>query len=169
MITSGLWIVTATTEIIDVINEKTCSNLAKFPVQSDEFAAVGANLHGNPVVCGGWGSGGGSKSSDKCYQFTLGGGWQEFASMKDRRAHAAGVMNREKNKWYVFGGLVNEAGGFTDVKRLQTSEIMEHGGVWVDGPKLQTLVSHHAITVINAEVSILSGGVILDILAWGSV
>ena len=165
MITSGLWIVTATTEIIDVVNEKTCSNLAKFPVQS-HFAAVGANLHGNPVVCGG---SGGEKSSDKCYQFTLGGGWQEFASMKDRREHAAGFMYREKNKWYVFGGLVSVAGSFTDVKRLQTSEIMEHGGVWVDGPKLQTLVSHHAITVINAEVSILSGGVILDILAWGSV
>ena len=42
------------TEVIDVINEnETCSDLPKFPLKVDR--AVGVNLLGAPIVCGGEG------------------------------------------------------------------------------------------------------------------
>ena len=39
------------TEIVDVVNGDTCSNLANLPVKLTY--ALGANLDGTPVVCGG--------------------------------------------------------------------------------------------------------------------
>ena len=54
MISSGLPFSSSTrTEIIDVIDAgTTCPELAKFPVNVE--SAVGANLQGVPIICGGW-------------------------------------------------------------------------------------------------------------------
>ena len=71
MITTGQPFSSATrTEIVDVVSGETCGDLADFPLTN--FGAVGANLHGTPVVCGGYV---GSTSYQKCYKFS-GGGWQ---------------------------------------------------------------------------------------------
>ena len=44
---------TRTTEIIDVIDAgTTCTDLGKFPIEVSN--AVGANLRGVPIICGGW-------------------------------------------------------------------------------------------------------------------
>ena len=52
MITNG-WPTSSArkTEIVDVANGLTCSDMADFPVEL--YGAVGANLGGTPVVCGG--------------------------------------------------------------------------------------------------------------------
>ena len=83
------------TEIVDVANGLTCSNLAKFPVELS--AAVGANLGATPVVCGGY-------SSEKCFRFKN-SVWEEYASMKEKRHVAAAVMHNDK--LHVFGGAPN--------------------------------------------------------------
>ena len=45
---------TRTTEIIDVIDAgTTCPDLGKFPIKVSH--AVGANLQGTPIICGGYG------------------------------------------------------------------------------------------------------------------
>ena len=145
MITTGYPGSSATkTEIIDIASGGvTCSDLADFPVELD--SAVGGNLKGTPVVCGGYSS----TSSDKCYKFTTTGGWQEFASMKDKRDVAAGIVY--KKKLHVFGG-------YDGSQVLQSSEIISEDGGVIDGPDLPTAVMRHAITAINSTVSILSGG-----------
>ena len=53
MITTGFPRSSATkkTEIVDVANGVSCSDMANFPVEL--YGAVGANLGGTPVVCGG--------------------------------------------------------------------------------------------------------------------
>ena len=68
------------TEILDVANGLTCSDIAYFPVEL--FGAVGANLGGTPVVCGGYL--GSSVYTEKCYRFKN-NAWEEFASMKEKR------------------------------------------------------------------------------------
>ena len=40
------------TEIIDMINGTTCAQLANFPLKVS--GAVGANLQGTPIICGGY-------------------------------------------------------------------------------------------------------------------
>ena len=144
MITTGYPLNSATkTEIIDIASGGvTCSDLADFPVTTQ--GGVGGNLQGTPVVCGGYSS----TISDKCYKFTTTGGWQEFASMKDKRAHVAGIVYQKK--LHVFGGF--------DPLLLQSSEIISEDGGVIDGPDLPTAVWEHAITAINSTVSILSGG-----------
>ena len=130
-------------------NGKTCSDLAKFP--GEIIGAVGGNLNGTPIVCGG--TGGGSYLR-KCFKLTS-AGWQEFASMKETRAYAEGVVYN--NKFHVFGGT-----SYSYVK-LQTSEIISIDGGVEYGPELplpwSTTVSKYAITAINTTVSILSGGI----------
>ena len=39
------------TEVVDVESGETCADLADFPVSNE--GAVGANLNGTPIVCGG--------------------------------------------------------------------------------------------------------------------
>ena len=153
MITTGDPIYSATydaiatkTEIVDVVSRetKTCANLADFPFPI--FRAFGGNLHATPFVCGG------QDTSyiyyQTCYKFTT-SGWQEFASMKEKRYSAAGIMYQ--NMFHVFGG----AHGLI---RSQTSELISIDGGVEYGPELPTAVRVHAITSINSTVSILSGG-----------
>ena len=83
------------TEVVDVVNGESCADLADFHLEN--HAAVGANFHGTPVVCGGYKSG----YLQTCYKYTN-SGWQQFASMKEKRGYFAGVMH--KNKFHVFGG-----------------------------------------------------------------
>ena len=78
------------------MNGESCADLADFPLEN--YAAVGANLHGTPVVCGGYSSG---TYYQTCYKYTN-TGWQQFASMKEKRGYAAGITY--KNKFHVFGG-----------------------------------------------------------------
>ena len=146
MIATGSWSSTET-EILDVINDETCSNLDEFPDKIRK-AAVGANLQGTPIVCGGFGRTD-SPDSDKCYKFTN-GKWKELTRMKKIRSYASGVIY--KNKWHVFGGSA------TDETYRTTSEIISIDGEVSDGPELETSVSRHAITTVNEKVSILSGG-----------
>ena len=55
LITSGSPASSATkTEVVDVVNGESCADLADFPLEN--CGAVGANLHGTPVVCGGYSS-----------------------------------------------------------------------------------------------------------------
>ena len=57
MITTGRPDSSATkTEVVDVVNGESCADLADFPLEN-HGEAVGANLHGTPVVCGGYSSG----------------------------------------------------------------------------------------------------------------
>ena len=42
---------TRKTEVVDVESGETCADLAEFPVSN--YGAVGANLDGTPIVCGG--------------------------------------------------------------------------------------------------------------------
>jgi len=83
------------TEVVDVVNGESCADLADFPLEN--YGAVGANLHGTPVVCGGHSS----AYYQACYKYTN-TGWQQFASMKEKRGYAAGITY--KNKFHVFGG-----------------------------------------------------------------
>jgi hypothetical protein len=126
------------TEVVDVESGETCADLDDFPVTNKW--AVGANLNGTPIVCGGL-------SSRTCYKFTN-TGWQEFASMNEKRQHAAGIMF--KNKFHVFGGY--------DGSIKKTSEIISIDGGVEYGPELPEAVELHAITSINSSVSLLSGG-----------
>ena len=135
---------TKTTEVVDVVNGETCTDLADFPVSN--YGALGANLDGTPIVCGGRYS---STYYQACYKLTN-GGWQEFASMNEKRGYAAaGIMF--KNKFHVFGG-------YDGSSRLQTSEIISIDGAVEYGPELPEAVESHAITSINSTVSLLSGG-----------
>ena len=90
------------TEIVDVMSGLTCSELADFPVGTEN--AVGANLDGTPVICGGGDSSG---YSERCYRLKN-GIWEEFASMKVKRGYAAAVMYN--NKLHVFGGQSSSTG-----------------------------------------------------------
>ena len=51
MISSG-YPYTAKTEVIDVTNGETCKDIANFP--DEVSSAVGANLKGVPIICGGY-------------------------------------------------------------------------------------------------------------------
>ena len=128
---------------MDVESGETCADLADFPVTN--WDAVGANLDGTPIVCGGLYFG---TIYQACYKLTN-GGWQEFASMNEKRQYAAGIMF--KNKFHVFGGSDGSS-------RLQTSEIIGIDGGVEDGPELPEAISNHAITSVNSTVSVLSGG-----------
>ena len=127
---------TRTTEVVNVVSGETCPDLVDFPLPIT--GAVGANLDGTPVVCGG-------AYLQKCYKLTI-SGWQEFASMNEKRGYAAGIMY--KNKFHVFGGHDGSS----------SSEIISIDGAVEYGPQLPTSVWQHAITSINSTVSILIGG-----------
>jgi hypothetical protein len=117
--------------------------MADFPVEL--IRAVGANLDGTPVVCGGgvsW------TQSNKCYRFTN-GLWEEFASMNEKRVFTAGVVYNDK--LHVFGG-------YSGSSYLQTSETINLDGTVSDGPDLPEPFRLHAMTSINDTVSLLSGG-----------
>ena len=108
MVTTGIPSSYATkTEVVDVESGETCADLADFPFPNNFMGAVGANLHGTPVVCGGYSSG---TYYQACYKLTN-AGWQEFASMNEKRAWAAGIVF--KNKFHVFGGY---DGGSSSIK-----------------------------------------------------
>lgn len=130
------------TEIIDVINGETCSNLADFKMI---LGPVGTNFQDTPVLCGNERD----SYSFKCYKFKHNGGWQEFASLNGKRYMAAGIVY--KNKFHVFGGSGKNS-------NLKTSVIVSESGVSEDGPDLKTAISSHAITIINSTMSIITGG-----------
>ena len=131
------------TEILDLENGDICSDLSDFP-SSYLIGVVGGNLNGTPILCGGTTFYGFSKI---CYRFNN-DVWEEFTSMKEKRAAAAGVIYNEK--LHIFGGW--------DGSSLQTSEIIDVDGGVSDGPDLPIKLSGHAMTSINNTVSILSGG-----------
>ena len=131
-------------EVVDVVSGETCADLVdiSYPI----YQAMGANLHGTPVVCGGSFSST-STHYQECHKFTN-GEWQEFAIMNEKRVAAAAIMH--KNKFHVFGGM----NGYSS----QTSELIGIDGGVEYGPELPTALTLHAITSINSTVSILSGG-----------
>ena len=132
------------TEIVDVVSGETCVDLDDSPLYNR--GAVGANLYGSPVICGG----AYVTYFENCYKF-INGGWQKFASMNNKRWLAAGVMY--KKSFHVFGGSADNL-----QTSLQTSEIISIDGGVEYGPDLPTGVFGHAITSINATMSILTGG-----------
>ena len=93
---------TIKTEILDLENGRSCRDLADFPKKF--HSAVGANLQGTPVVCGGYSSSG---FHENCYRLDK-GKWQEYPSLKEKRGFAAGVTS--KDKLHVCGGY----GGYQD-------------------------------------------------------
>ena len=105
MITTGNPRSSATrkTEIVVLANGVSCSDMANFPVELS--GAVGANLGGTPVVCGGYGNFGSWVYTEKCFRLKN-SVWEEFASMKEKRYHAAAVMHNDK--LHVFGGATTQ-------------------------------------------------------------
>ena len=118
MITTGSPSFSATkTEVVDVVNGETCADLADFPLPN--YNAVGANLDGTPVICGGYDF---STTYQTCYKLTI-SGWQQFTSMKNNRGEAAAVMFQKK--FHVFGGWGDVSGSFiTDI--LQVNLFQKH-------------------------------------------
>ena len=99
MVTTGIPTSSAIkTEIVDVANGLSCSDLAEFPVKL--YSAVGANLGGTPVVCGGRYFSG-LYLVEKCFRFKN-SVWEEYASMKEKRHSAGAVIHNDK--LHVFGG-----------------------------------------------------------------
>ena len=146
MITSGYPRSSATrkTEIVDVTNGLTCSNLNDFPEKI--YGTVGANLGGTPVVCGGVGFSG---YSNWCHRYNI-YKWEKFATMKERRQYATGVMHNDK--LHVFGGRSSSN------SKSQTTETINVDGDVSYGPDLPTAIRYHAMTKINNTVSLISGG-----------
>ena len=142
-------IITGSTKIFDVINERNCSDLADFNLRF--FGrGVGARLPGTPVLCGSV-IAKGDTNSFTCYTIQHHfGGWQEFVRMEGTRDNAAGIVY--KNKFHVFGGLDNSR------DTLRTSVIISRNGEVIDGPYLPIGIHGHAITTVNSSVSIISGG-----------
>ena len=155
MITTGFPRSDATrkTEIVDVGNGVSCSDVADFPVKLS--GAVSANLDGTPVVCGGFGYLGSWVYSDKCYRFKD-YVWEEFATMNRKRTATAGVMHN--GKLHVFGG-------YTGHYSLKTTETINVDGEVRDMPDLPIWdgVKQHAMTKISDTVSLLSGGWTSDV------
>ena len=162
MITTGKpgFSATRKTEVVNVLNGETCADLADFPFFN--WGAVGANFHGTLVVCGGAGVWSpmvmkyekmlSTESNYRtCYKYTN-AGWQKFASMKERRGWAAGVMH--KDKFHVFGGQAD----FSDAPNSKTTELISIDGVVEYGPDLPEAIRLHEITSVNSTVSILCGG-----------
>ena len=92
------------TEIIDVINGETCSNLPDFKAILGPVYQ-GTHFQDTPVFCGNEQLPIPINSFSyafKCYKFKHNGGWQEFASLNGKREMAAGIVY--KNKFHVFGG-----------------------------------------------------------------
>ena len=92
------------TEIIDVINGETCSNLPDFKAIHGPVYQ-GTHFQDTPVFCGNEQLPIPINSFSyafKCYKFKHNGGWQEFASLNGKRDMAAGIVY--KNKFHVFGG-----------------------------------------------------------------
>ena len=84
------------TEIVDLANGVSCSDMTDFPGSLSN--GVAASLVGTPVVCGGYGFPG---YSEKCFKFTN-SVWEEYASMKEKRYAAAAVVHNDT--LHVFGG-----------------------------------------------------------------
>ena len=151
MITNGFPSANAMkTEIVDVANGVTCSDIADFPVA--QASAVGAYLGDTLVVCGGWSSGN-QESSKKCFRLTN-SVWEEFVSMKEKRGYTAAIIYNHK----LHGRQIHVFGGWSGSSMLQTSETITEDGKVSQGPNLLTAIYFHSMTKINGTVSILSGG-----------
>ena len=163
------------TDIIDIIHKpypKVCKPLTDIP-KTVHKNAVGTNLQGTPVYCGGnlaahkcyytdqesWDPDCRRKTfSKKCFKFSN-GSWAEFTSMKEERGNAAGIVY--KNEWHIFGGWTQgplDGNNETTEILSKTSEIISLDGSVRKGPDLPTEMSNHEITSVNETVSILSGG-----------
>ena len=110
--------------------------------------AVGVNLQGTPVFCGGADVSSGL-ISDKCYKFTN-NSWIEFTNMKQERRNTAGIMY--KKEWHIFGGWKKTS------LYSNTSEIISQDGEVKKGPELPIGMYRNAITSYNEKFSILTGG-----------
>ena len=140
---------TKKTEVIDLEDSNViCNVLEDFPMDID--AAVGATLAITPIICGGKFNNGSSRSSDKCFKYAE-GGWQNFATMIDRRHYAAGIVYN--NVLHIFGGY-----DWDTFTTLQSSDIVNADGSCTEGPQLPKPISSHAIASINSTVSIITGG-----------
>ena len=130
--------------IIFSISSVSCADLYKFPWPN--YASVGANFHGTPVVCGT------VDSQQTCFKYTgWPDGWQQFASLKGKRHNAAGLMH--ESKFHVFGGW-----DWDSSSSQKTTELISIDGGVEDGPELPERVDGHAITSIDSTLSLLSGG-----------
>ena len=138
------------TEVIDLEDSNViCEDLENFPMEISD--AVGANLASTPIICGGYFSNGSAvHTSDKCFKY-MEGGWQHFATIIERRAHAAGIVYN--NALHIFGGL-----NYETYTTLQSSEIVKEDGSTTEGPQLPTSIRFHAIASINSTVSVITGG-----------
>ena len=166
------WQETAIIDIMNKPNPKICKPLADIP-KTIHKNAVGTNLQGTPVYCGGnlaahkctltnqetWDPDCTRKTfSEKCFKF-INGSWEEFTSMKEERGNAAGIVY--KNEWHIFGGWTQgplDANNDSEEILSKTSEIISPDGSVRKGPDLPTEMSNHAITYVTETVSILSGG-----------
>ena len=140
---------TKKTVVIDLEDSNViCEVLDDFPMEI--YVAVGANLASTPIICGGFFYNGIGHSSVNCFKYTK-GGWQNFATLIERRNAAAGIVY--KDALHIFGGYDQDANN-----NLQSSEIVKKDGSSTEGPQLPTPVYAHAIASINSTVSIITGG-----------
>ena len=137
------------TEVIDFADSNVkCEDLEDFPMETQ--AAVGANLVSTPIICGGLFYNGSHHSSDVCFKY-MKGGWQQFATMIERRTWAAGIVY--DNALHIFGGYDQDTNTI-----LQSSEIVKEDGNLTEGTQLPKPIYAHAIASINSTVSIITGG-----------
>ena len=62
-------------------SDEHCQDLADFPIAT--YFATGSNLTSIPIICGG-------TNSNSCFKYN--NGWQHFATMKNQRFLAAGIV-----------------------------------------------------------------------------
>ena len=122
------------TEVVDVVSGESFADWADIPFKM-HHGAVGANLQGTPVVCGGTVLPCCKMYADyqylqACYKLTI-EGWQQFASLKEIRRKPAGVVH--KNKFHIFGGR-NTSMHIT--KLSNTTELISIDGGVEYGPEL---------------------------------
>ena len=163
MISTGYpWNPAIKTEVIDLVDSNViCEDLEDFPMEIS--TAVGANLASTPIICGGYFSNNVSvHTSDKCFKY-MEGGWQHFATIIERRAHAAGIVYNSVcmyRSFFVFCKALHIFGGlnYETYTTLQSSEIVKEDGSTTEGPQLPTSIRFHAVASINSTVSVITGG-----------
>ena len=129
-------------QVIDVEGTKTCSNLAKYPINF--LFGGGGLLEDTPVICGG-------KSYNKeCYSYDMASNtWQLHGNLvTGRRSFGAAVF---KGALWVTGGQTN------DRVALYSTEIIAPDGIVTSGPNLPANRYGHCMVVLNDDEFMILG------------
>ncbi len=141
------YVVPNTCEVFDLNSaSSTCKNLPDFP-EKVLGAIEGLRINGNPIICGGEGTG---VVSNSCY--SLGNGlWVSTDSMNSARIDAAAAQLQD--------GRIIVTGGFDKSRTtLNTSEILTVEGWKNIVPSLSVAINAHCMVTVNATTVMVIGG-----------